>query len=96
MSEDTQRCMETRRLLGAGAHLIDVRTEGEFSSGALDGAINLPLQAIHMADKYLDREKPLVVYCGTGMRSNQAKLHLETMGFQRVHDLGGFQNIQRC
>jgi len=96
MSEDTQRCMETRRLLGAGAHLVDVRTEGEFSAGALDGAINLPLQAIHRAGNLLDRGRPLVVYCGTGMRSNQAKSHLETMGFQQVHDLGGFQNIQRC
>ena len=96
MSEAQQRCIETRRLLGDGGRLVDVRTVGEFSAGALEGALNLPLQEIHRAGALLDRETPLVVYCGTGMRSNQAKGYLQAMGFNKVHDLGGFQNIQHC
>lgn len=96
MSEAQQRCIETRRVLSDGGRLIDVRTPGEFSAGALDGALNLPLQEIQRAGALLDRETPLVVYCGTGMRSNQAKGLLRDMGFNTVHDLGGFQNIQHC
>ena len=96
MSEAQQRCIETRRLLNDGGRLLDVRTQGEFSAGALDGAFNLPLQEIHRADALLDRDTPLVVYCGTGMRSNQAKTFLQSMGFDTVHDLGGFNNIQHC
>lgn len=96
MSEAQQRCIETRRLLSDGGRLIDVRTAGEFAAGALEGAVNLPLQEIDQADRVLDRETPVVVYCGTGMRSNQAKARLQAMGFNTVHDLGGFQNIQHC
>jgi len=96
MSEAQQRCIETRRLLSDGGRLVDVRTEGEFSAGALEGALNLPLHHIHRADELLDRDTPLVVYCGTGMRSNQAMTFLQSMGFNQVHDLGGFQNIQHC
>ena len=96
MSEAQQRCIETRRLLSDGGRLVDVRSEGEFSAGALDGALNLPLHNIQRADELLNRDTPLVVYCATGMRSNQARSRLHSMGFSQVYDLGGFQNIQHC
>jgi len=96
MSEEQTRCSETHRLLGQGAHLVDVRSEGEFAAGALSGAINVPLQSIQHAHGVLDKQTPMVVYCGTGRRSSQAKAYLHTLGYQRIHDLGGFQHIQRC
>ena len=96
MSEAQQRCMETRRFLSDGGRLVDVRSEAEFSAGALDGALNLPLQTIQRADELLSRDTPLVVYCASGMRSNLAQARLHSMGFSQVHDLGGFQNIQHC
>ena len=63
MSEAQQRCIETRRLLSDGARLLDVRSEGEFSAGALEGALNLPLHNIQRAGEILSRDTPLVVYC---------------------------------
>lgn len=96
MSEAQKRCMETRRLLSEGARLVDVRSAGEFQAGALEGAINLPLQAIHSAGQVFDADSPLVLYCATGMRSRQAKRFLEMTGFSRVFDLGGLQQLQPC
>lgn len=91
-----KRCQETRRLLNQGARLVDVRTEDEYRGGALQGAINHPVQWINAGHVPEDRETPVVVYCATGMRSRMAKELLQMAGFKQVHDLGGLQNIQAC
>jgi phage shock protein E len=71
--------------------LIDVRTPKEFESGHLKGAKNH-----HIYDKdfreqvsYLDKEKPVYVYCKAGGRSHEAAEELKTMGFKKVYDLQG-------
>ena len=96
MTEQQQRCQETRQLLAKGAHLVDVRTPAEYHSGALQGAINLPLHSLFHIHQHIDKEDDIVVYCVSGQRSNQAKQLLEQMGYNRVHDLGSYQNILHC
>lgn len=91
-----KRCQETRRLLGEGARLVDVRTPDEFRGGALQGAINHPVQWMAAGDLPSDKDTPLVVYCVSGQRSRMAKDVLQAAGFRHVHDLGGYQNIQAC
>lgn len=91
-----KQCQETRRLLGEGALLVDVRTEDEYRQGAIEGAINHPVQWISSGYILEDKETPLVVYCTTGMRSRMAKEMLLGAGFNQVYDLGGLQNILAC
>ncbi|MDB4522250.1 rhodanese-like domain-containing protein [Gammaproteobacteria bacterium] len=91
-----KQCQETRRLLGEGALLVDVRTEDEYRQGAIEGAINHPVQWISSGCILEDKETPLVVYCATGMRSRMAKEMLLGAGFNQVYDLGGLQNILAC
>lgn len=91
-----KRCQETRRLLNAGARLLDVRTEDEFRAGALQGAINHPVQWIGAGHVPDDRKTPVIVYCVTGTRSRMAKQLLMLAGFSEVYDLGSLQNIQAC
>lgn len=80
------------KLLAEGAQLVDVRSSAEFARGALPDAINLPLQAIMSADRVIDKDKPIILYCVTGARSSTAKNYLVQMGFEKVHDLGSFRN----
>ncbi len=81
---------EARRLVAAGARLVDVRTPGEFSGGALPGAQNIPLDRIEARVAELKGEpSPIVVYCASGMRSGQARRILLRHGIPDVHDLGG-------
>lgn len=94
MSE--QRCAEALRLLEQGAHLIDVRSEEEHRRGAIQGAINIPLQTLPHAIRDMHPERPLIVYCASGGRSNMAKQYLQQMGFSTVHDLGSIHNIGLC
>jgi phage shock protein E len=76
-----------RQLVGEGAKLVDVRTRGEFASGHVDGALNIPLAEIGSAAEKLGREKPVVLYCHSGMRSSNAARILRKAGLD-AHDLG--------
>ena len=82
---------EAHRLVAAGARLVDVRTPGEFSGGALPGAINIPLDQLSARVGELTKEpgKPVVLYCASGMRSGQARRLLTGAGLAEVYDLGG-------
>jgi rhodanese-related sulfurtransferase len=75
-------------LVAGGAELLDVRTEGEFASGHVDGATNVPLDRLAGQAKGLTSHgKPLVVYCASGVRSAMAKRILRRAGAE-VYDLG--------
>jgi len=89
-------CPEAREMVANGAQLVDVRSPGEFGRGAIPGSVNLPIQAIHMAEQHLDKEKPVIVYCVSGMRSNQAESMLNQMGFSAVHNLGSINKYISC
>jgi phage shock protein E len=70
---------------------IDVRSAGEFASGHLDGALNLPLDQLqhgiaHVAPN-LDQE--LVLYCASGTRSAFGCAVLQQMGYTRATNGGG-------
>jgi rhodanese-related sulfurtransferase len=80
---------EARRLIAAGARLLDVRSPGEYAGGHLPGAVNLPVQEL---DRRLaeagPRDGELVLYCRSGHRSARAAEILRAHGFTRVHNLG--------
>ena len=80
---------EARRLVAAGARLIDVRTPDEFTAGHLDGAINVPVDELAGKVQTLgSKDQPIVVYCASGTRSAMAASTLERAGFLHVHNLG--------
>jgi phage shock protein E len=69
--------------------LIDVRTAEEFASGHLPNAINIPLQELPDRLAEVATDEPVVLYCRSGNRSNQAAQLLAGEGFTQVLDLGG-------
>ena len=65
------------------AILLDVRTEEEYSETHIDGSTNLPLQKIEMATSIIsDKNKPLFVYCRSGVRSAKAVAVLKKWDIQ--------------
>jgi rhodanese-related sulfurtransferase len=55
---------QLRRLLEAGAQLVDVLPQKEYEEEHLPGAINLPLRRLETeAITVLARSSPIVVYC---------------------------------
>ena len=89
-------CKDARRLVEAGAQLIDVRSPQEYAQGALPGSVNLPLQALHAGDHQLCDKTPVILYCASGMRSSLAANVLLASGYRDVHDLGTLQRFVNC
>jgi phage shock protein E len=79
---------EARALVAGGAQLVDVRGPAEFDTGAAPDAMNIPLQVLaQKADDMLSKDKSVVVYCVSGMRSAQAQSVLVQLGYASVHNV---------
>lgn len=89
-------CARLREALESGAQLVDVRTPQEYAGGALPGAINLPVQYVPAATRHLDPERPVIVYCRSGQRSEMARMILASMGFASVLNIGGYSDYHLC
>lgn len=77
------------------AIFIDVRSQGEVASGAMEGAINIPLAEISGKAKKLpsEKSKPIVVFCASGMRSGMARKALLSLGYEQVINGGGISSL---
>ena len=75
-----------------GALVIDVRSPGEFDSGHLPTAINIPLDELEsaMPRRVTDKSQVLLLHCQSGMRSGIAKQKLKGMGYANAFNLGSF------
>ncbi|HEX4858232.1 MAG TPA: rhodanese-like domain-containing protein [Usitatibacteraceae bacterium] len=84
--------LEVTRLMNAGnALVLDVRDNGEFSSGRIPKSKNIPLAEI---DKRIDeisrfKDKPVIVACRSNIRAGSAARLLRQRGFSDVYLLGG-------
>lgn len=83
------------------ALLLDVRDPHEVvQSGKLKGAKNVSRGMLEFRadsgtpyhDADFRKDRPVVVYCASGGRSALAGKTLKDMGFERVHNLGGFND----
>ena len=69
--------------------LLDVRTETEYQSEHILGAINIPLGVLESRLDELDKSKIIIAYCSAGGRSTRAGDILVQNGFERVYDMLG-------
>ena len=76
------------------ATLLDVRTEGEYRRGHLNGFRNIPLDDLREHLDELERGKPVYVNCQTGLRSYLACRLLTQYGFSCSHLSGGYSFYQ--
>lgn len=71
--------------------ILDVRDMGEYRGGHIPNAINIPvdtlLSNLSILNPYKDRS--IVVYCASGIRSARASDILSTNGFNKVYNLSG-------
>ena len=75
--------------------IIDVRTPAEFSTGHVEGAINIDFFSDDFLEQIgqLDKSETLFIYCKSGNRSSKATPKILGLGFKGVVDLrGGIKN----
>jgi thioredoxin 1 len=73
------------------AQLVDVRTPQEYKDGHLANALNVNWNANDFVEKvsFLDKDKPVFVYCLAGGRSASACSKLQSLGFKEVYNMEG-------
>lgn len=78
--------------LKTGALVIDVRSPGEFNSGHIPTAINIPVEEIETAlpRRFKDKNQVLLLHCQSGMRSGAAKRKLAGLGYANAFNLGSY------
>ena len=69
--------------------ILDVRTPQEYSSGHLNGSINLDFKSPSFSDQIarLDQNKAYLLYCRTGIRSARVLLLMKSLGFMNLYNL---------
>ncbi|MBT8262282.1 MAG: rhodanese-like domain-containing protein [Bacteroidia bacterium] len=84
-----------QEFVSRNAVIIDVRTKAEFSSGAIPGSKNIPLQQISVRIKDIKKwDKPVITCCATGMRSGSAAGILRSHGIEAMNG-GGWANLEQ-
>ncbi len=76
--------------------IFDVRKNSEFESEHLAGAINVPLNKIHLHLDSFPKDRPFILYCAGGYRSMIAVSVLKQNGFKDLADVEeGFSGIKK-
>ncbi|MGR9072408.1 MAG: rhodanese-like domain-containing protein [Gammaproteobacteria bacterium] len=71
--------------------VVDVRSESEFLSGHVPGALHIPFWSAFTADELSGYQapQPIVVYCEHGPRAAIAKFAFGLAGFENIYYLEG-------
>ncbi|MBR9830983.1 rhodanese-like domain-containing protein [Acidiluteibacter ferrifornacis] len=73
--------------------IVDVRSIEEFKSGHVEGSINIPLQEVpEKVEEFKTMEKPIILCCKSGYRSEQAMLYLRQFGID-CENGGGWTDL---
>jgi rhodanese-related sulfurtransferase len=81
--------------------IVDVREPPELeASGKVAGAVNVPRGMLEFRadpnspyhDAHFDKGKTVILYCASGARSALGGKLLKDMGYDKVFNLGGFQD----
>jgi len=75
-------------LQSQNAQILDVRTPLEYIGGYIERAMHIPVDDLRENTHFLDKNKPVYIYCQSGIRSYYACRVLEAHGF-RTFNLGG-------
>jgi phage shock protein E len=76
--------------------IIDVRTQGEYDNGSLEDALDgYDYSSGEFEEKLdsLDKNKTYYLYCASGNRSGKAAQLMKEKGFEKVHNLGGYNDL---
>lgn len=84
-AEEVKKSLDTKE----DVLLLDVRTDGEFSRGKIEGGINLPVDEVAAKIESLipNKSQKIYVYCLSGSRSVHAVEAMVKLGYQNVFNV---------
>ena len=70
--------------IDAGAFMLDVRTEGEWTEGRIPGAYHINLRALGEQLQDVPKDRQVITYCKSGHRAALAMAALQVLGYENV------------
>jgi rhodanese-related sulfurtransferase len=80
---------EAKELLASGAALIDVRSAQERRTGRAPQAKHVPLERLQTSTAGLQKTRPVITMCQSGIRSASAARLLAGQGYEAYSLRGG-------
>jgi len=72
--------------------VIDVRTEAEWNTGHLEGALHIEWQDVLKISSDVDKDEEIFLYCRSGNRSGKATKILLDAGYVNAKNAGSILN----
>lgn len=87
----SQEQFETYVKAEPDAVIMDVRTQAEFDTWHIPGAVHMDYFGSDLIERMeaLDKNKPYLIYCRSGRRSVRVCVLMKNSGFQEVYNLDG-------
>jgi len=70
-------------------YLLDVRTPAEYLQVRIAGANLIPIDKLTARIAEIPTDRPLLVYCAVGSRSDMVSKYLAQQGYDQVYNLNG-------
>ena len=88
--QDAKKIMDEQ----SGYIILDVRTQEEYDTGHIPGAVLLPdFEIAEKAETVLqDKNQLILVYCRSGRRSKNASSELAALGYMNIYEFGGIND----
>ena len=80
---------EAKDLLASGAVLIDVRSAQEWRTGRAPQAKHIPLDRLQGSTAGIQKTRPVIAVCASGVRSASAARLLASQGYRAYSLRGG-------
>ena len=74
---------------GVELHLVDTRSAELYRQGHMPGAVNIEWREILAKREQLPEDRPVILYCDTGLLSAKAHFALRLLGHENVKVLSG-------
>jgi rhodanese-related sulfurtransferase len=71
--------------------LLDLSKSFKFKDGHIEGAVSVEFLPEYFEKRIskIKRDKIVIIYCGTGKKTEKAKKVMEDMGFERLYIIDG-------
>jgi len=84
---------KVKSLIDEGATLVDVRSQNEFASGSLPGALSYPLENLEEITHSFS-EGHFLLFCASGTRSHIATEKLKALGVHNIDNIGALSRVK--
>ncbi|MCA0133290.1 rhodanese-like domain-containing protein [Winogradskyella alexanderae] len=86
---------ELMEYIEKGAVLLDVRSDREYFLDHIQSAVHIPINELeYRVDEIKKSNKPIIVYCASGMRSANATRFLKQNGIDAING-GGISTVRK-